>query len=146
MKLTKLGIAAAAAGVLALLGGCASGPDLKSTVWTPVKLENQGGVGLIQDRPVWFRISEENKISGNGGVNSILGTTTEVGESTLVFAKLATTRKAGPNLEYENLFLKALDETRTYQIEGENLRLYDKNGELLATFAVGPQTFFQGAE
>lgn len=141
MKYVKSGMTVIALGLLALLSGCASGPELKNTVWTPVKLENQGDTGLIQDQPVWFAIDKNDKVSGNGGTNMILGSTVAAGDGKLVFDKLATTRATGPNIGYENLFLKTLNETRTYRIDGDNLQLYGKDGNLLATFTVGSQSF-----
>ncbi|MBS1371528.1 MAG: META domain-containing protein [Lentisphaeria bacterium] len=140
MKITKLGIVSAAIGAIAFIGGCASDAPLKETVWTPVKIENQGSVGLVQQQPVWFSISEEDKVSGNAGVNLIMGSVSAADEGKLVFNPLATTRMAGPNLPYESIFLEALRDSRTYKIMDETLQVYDGNGKLLATFTVGPES------
>ena len=140
MKFMKSGILSAAVGILILAGGCASDAALKETVWTPVKLENQGTVGLVQDQPVWFSVGSDNKVTGNGGVNTIIGTAAVAEDGKLVFEPLATTRKAGPNLAYEAIFLNALNATRTYQIKEETLQVFDKGGNLLATFTVGPES------
>ena len=140
MKFMKSGILSAAVGILILAGGCASDAALKETVWTPVKLENQGTVGLVQDQPVWF------SVTGNGGVNTIIGTAAVAEDGKLVFEPLATTRKAGPNLAYEAIFLNALNATRTYQIKEETLQVFDKGGNLLATFTVGPESLTKEKE
>ena len=137
MKFMKSGILSAAVGILILAGGCASDAALKETVWTPVKLENQGTVGLVQDQPVWFSV---------GGVNTIIGTAAVAEDGKLVFEPLATTRKAGPNLAYEAIFLNALNATRTYQIKEETLQVFDKGGNLLATFTVGPESLTKEKE
>mgnify|MGYP000427037297 CR=1 FL=1 len=137
MKFMKSGILSAAVGILILAGGCASDAALKETVWTPVKLENQGTVGLVQDQPVWFSVGSDNKVIGTAAVAE---------DGKLVFEPLATTRKAGPNLAYEAIFLNALNATRTYQIKEETLQVFDKGGNLLATFTVGPESLTKEKE
>lgn len=137
MKFAKSGMVAAALGILVLVGGCAR--ELKETVWTPVTLEAQTAEIATPEPPAWFKINENHRVFGYGGVNTITGRVALIGNRELVFGKLATTRKAGPHLGYETLFLKTLEDVRTYRIEKSKLLLFDSEGKQLAEFAVGSQ-------
>lgn len=136
MQIIKSGMLGAAIGLAAFLAGCAvTEVPLKETVWVPCSLD--AGVQLSSDGRAWFSINNENRLTGNGGVNRIMGSVSAAEDGKLVFNPPATTRMAGPDLPYETAFLKVLQDTRTYQLSGETLQLFDENGKLLATFKAG---------
>ena len=138
MQIIKSGIIGAALGVIAFLGGCAvSDLPLKETVWVQVPDSLVQPAPVVKEEPAWFLIDRENRLSGNGGVNQIIGSVKTAEDGKLVFNPPATTRMAGPNLPYENAFLKVLENTRSYRLSGETLTLFDENGKPIATFKAG---------
>ena len=140
MQMVKTGIISAAIGVAIFLGGCAvSDLPLKETVWVQVPDSLVEPAPVVKREPAWFLIDRGNRLTGNGGVNQIIGSVKTAEDGKLVFNPPATTRMAGPNLPSENAFLKVLESTRSYQLSGETLTLFDENGKPVATFKAGPQ-------
>ena len=139
MRIAKSSIISAAIGVIAFLGGCAvTDVPLKETVWIPVSGSPVQAPATGDGVRAWFSIDRENRLTGNGGVNQIIGSVKTAGDGKLIFNPPATTRMAGPNLPSENAFLKVLESTRSYQLSGETLTLLDENGKPIATFKAGP--------
>lgn len=140
MRISKSGIISAAIGVIAFLGGCAvTDVPLKETVWIPVSGSPVQAPATGDGVRAWFSIDRENRLTGNGGVNQIIGSVKTAEDGKLIFNPPATTRMAGPNLPYESAFLKALEETRSYQLSGDTLTLLDQNGKPLAIFKAGSE-------
>ena len=136
MQIMKTGIICAAIGAIVFLGGCAAVTDvpLKETVWVEVPGSPVQPSPVGDGERAWFSIDRENRLTGNGGVNRITGSVSKAAEGELVFNPPAITRMAGPNLPYESAVLEALRNTRTYQLSGETLTLFDENGKPLAIF------------
>jgi heat shock protein HslJ len=107
--------------------------DLINTRWKLVLLNgnevetSEGG----SDLHMTLRL-EENKVNGYAGCNNFFGTY-ETSERTLRFSKLASTKRACPDMDLESEFLNALQSSEEYKIEGEQLTLYS-NGEPIAIF------------
>ena len=140
MKINKIWMAVAAFCAAMLIGGCAvTDVPLKETVWIPVSGSPVQAPATGDGVRAWFSIDRENRLTGNGGVNQIIGSVKTAGDGKLIFNPPATTRMAGPNLPYESAFLKALEETRSYQLSGETLTLLDQNGKPLAIFKAGSE-------
>lgn len=139
MQIVKTGIISAAIGVITFLGGCAvSDLPLKETVWVQIPDSTVQPSPAGRNEPAWFLIDRGNRLTGNGGVNQIIGSVKTAEDGKLVFNPPATTRMAGPNLPSENAFLKVLESTRSYQLSGETLTLLDEDGKPIATFKAGP--------
>jgi len=73
------------------------------------------------------------RAAGSGGCNRFTGTYELEGER-LSFGPLSAGRKTCPNGRYvESAFLKALEETARYRLEGDALALLAADGRLVAT-------------
>ena len=85
------------------------------------------------DRNPYIKLNE-NTISGNGGCNTFQGNYTTLNEGSLYFEKLISTKMACPDLVIENAFIKTLQETTGYQINGDTLILLNAEKYSLAKF------------
>jgi heat shock protein HslJ len=81
-------------------------------------------------------------VSGFSGVNRFAGTTeiAALREGKLALTPLAVTRMAGPPaaMDLENRFLTALQQARSFRIDGDALRLAAVDGKDLLTFQRSP--------
>src|SRR5690606_22327809 len=77
--------------------------------------------------------SKENRLGGNSGCNGF-GGNFEVSGDSIRISGIISTMMACENLNgMDHAFLKGVEETDRFEIEGEQLRLY-KGSELLLTF------------
>ncbi len=104
---------------------------LKKTSWTLYQL-NGNPVKSEKDVTINFNESD-NKTYGNAACNNFTGTYILSGKN-LSFNPLASTKKMCPELEYETVYLKSLQNTVSYKISGNELSLYDSSGTLLMIF------------
>jgi copper homeostasis protein (lipoprotein) len=109
--------------------------NLEDTYW---KLRRLGHdtviVGEKQREPHFTLRSQDHRVGGSGGCNSLLGSY-ELEGDTLTFSKMATTQMACVEGEdTEKSFLDALEQVKTWKIVGEHLELFDASGTLLARF------------
>lgn len=72
----------------------------------------------------------ENKIMGFGGCNRYFADIEKVNDKELLFKAIASTKKFCQNVP-EDIFLKLLQETNTYKLDGLNLIFLKDNKELL---------------
>lgn len=112
-------------------------PDrpLTNTYW---KLTQLGGAPAQvlpnQREPHMILQLQEHRLVGSGGCNRFTGQYNLAGTS-VYFGKVAATEMACPGgMEQEQAFLRALDATRTWRIEGDALELLDDGGETIARF------------
>lgn len=73
---------------------------------------------------------EQNRFSGSGGCNRIMGSVTAEGDR-LRFGKVASTMMACDNLDLEKEFLNALENTVNYKVNGNELMLANPDKVLL---------------
>jgi putative lipoprotein len=110
-------------------------PALTDTRWVLVKLRGEGAtLGAGGKAPFFTLTAEEQRISGFAGCNQMTGGY-QVDGNKLSFSKIAMTMKAcseGMDLEHE--VGKALEETRSYEISADALRLLSKDGTTVAEF------------
>jgi heat shock protein HslJ len=79
-------------------------------------------------------VSEGNGVRGCSGCNRFTGTFEQKG-SQLTFGKMASTSRAcAQGMEQEMGFLKALNTTQKYKIQGDTLWFYDDADRLIARF------------
>jgi heat shock protein HslJ len=91
-------------------------------------------VGEKQREPHFTLRSQDRRVGGSGGCNSLLGSY-ELDGNTLTFSKMATTQMACVEGEdTEKSFLDALAQVQAWRIVGEHLELFDASGNLLARF------------
>lgn len=143
MKIKNLPAAAGAVITLLALysGGCCSSqpPEypLNGTTWVLdlYTLPEQPDPASRPLRPITLQINEENRTSGNAGVNRYTGTATfDLDQGKLQFGPQATTRMAGPGLKSERAYLDALAAARSFRIDGRILTLFGEDGTPLAKF------------
>jgi putative lipoprotein len=99
--------------------------------WIAVTID--GVIPVVQPRPSlrWMGVDQ---VAGNGGCNGFTGKVTLNGDRSVRFGALAATGKAcltAPTGQ-EDLFFKALEQTRSAQLENGDLVLLDQNGKVLA--------------
>jgi heat shock protein HslJ len=82
--------------------------------------------------------SEANKVTGYAGCNNFFGEY-EVSENSLHFHRLASTKRACPELDTESAFLAALDAAEEYRIEGEQLTLYTGGDPVVVLAAISSE-------
>ena len=100
-------------------------------------LESLGGVSDLTpaDPSVTSTLTlEDGRASGSGGVNTFRGTYESPADGELSFSPLASTRMAGPEaaMAQEAAFLKALDETARFELDGDRLVLGNAGNDTLA--------------
>lgn len=133
---------AALAAMLALLtalsgcGGSSATTDSSELdgAWV---LESLGGVSALTpaDASVTSTLTlEDGQASGAGGVNTFRGTYESPADGELTFSPLASTRMAGPEaaMTQEAAFLKALEATARFEMDGDRLVLGNSANDTLA--------------
>lgn len=76
----------------------------------------------------------EMKIFGNDGCNDYNGTITTANAKDLEFGRVASTRKMCADMDITDRYNMALATVASYQVEGLNLYLFDKNGKEVLSF------------
>jgi heat shock protein HslJ len=106
-------------------------PTLAGTKW---ELKEVNGVSVQSPRAYLQFDEKTQRFSGSGGCNRIAGTY-RVDGSTIVFSQAVSTKMACVDPEIQKIetdFLKALSETTHFQIEGNMLRLLNREQPILA--------------
>ncbi|RQP15953.1 MAG: META domain-containing protein [Parapedobacter sp.] len=75
---------------------------------------------------------ETNRLNGNGGCNNFMGSFELKEGGGIELSQAGATMMACPNLELEGQFFDALEQTKSYRIEGNNLFLDNGKNEDLA--------------
>ncbi|ROU02124.1 META domain-containing protein [Marinobacter sp. R17] len=89
-------------------------------------------------QPIFIRFDGERRVAGLAGCNRFSGPF-ERRRDDLTLGPLATTRMMCPRrAETEQAFLKVLDETERFAIEGETLFLMKQAGQVLAVLQMRP--------
>lgn len=107
--------------------------NFTDTFWRLIELDGEKVQLKMEEQRLFFLLDSKEKIlKGFGVCNSISGTYLVKGEVFLI-KRLHTTRMACPGrVHIEATFLRALDDTETYQVIGDLLLLYDKAGKIRA--------------
>jgi putative lipoprotein len=113
-------------------GAGASGEALAGHIWLAEDIGGRGVVDNVQSR---ISISAAGELSGSGGCNILRGAAQIDGRS-LAFGVIAATRKMCPPavMDQETKFLRALDLTREFGIDGPHLKFFDASGSELVRF------------
>lgn len=138
-KFTALrwGCCAIVAIFLSFCAPASAGADapLRNTYWklthlgdTPIRTAaRQRGAHLIF-------AAHQQRVSGSGGCNRIMGGF-ELDGDKLHLSRTVATRMACPDgMEQEQRFLKSLGDVEHYRINGNQLELLDRSGEVIARF------------
>jgi putative lipoprotein len=108
---------------------------LRETNWKLIELNGKSVVAADQQQEAHlvFR-TEDNRVSGSGGCNRLMGGYTVAGNA-MHFKGVASTMMACLHgMDTEQAFVLALNQVETWKITGKHLDLYDKGGKLLAKF------------
>ncbi len=83
-------------------------------------------------------IAEDGKVSGNTGCNGYFGSAI-IDNDAIAFGNLGTTRRACPEpaMGQEGRMLQALDSTRGYRLDEDDLLLLDGGGKTVLRFTLG---------
>lgn len=127
----------AAAALLVTMAACGSAAQdktLEGTTWKLAKMESIPATAINQETD-FFTLefnAADTMVAGRTNCNRFFGKYELKGQK-LEFENLGMTRMACPEMQYEDAFVKMLDEVDGYEIKGEELKFYDDK-KLLAEF------------
>jgi heat shock protein HslJ len=110
--------------------------SLVGTAWQVSSIAQDSAVqSVLADTELTAKFSDAGEIHGSAGCNTYGGTYTTSGD-TMSFSALATTRMmcAEDVMAQETVFLAAMEQVASYEIEGTQLRLLDADGAMLLGF------------
>ena len=108
---------------------------LRETYWKLMELEGKPVTAADQQQEAHlvFR-TQDNRISGSGGCNRLMGSYAVEGDA-IHFKGVASTMMACLHgMETEQAFVGALNKVQSWKITGNHLELYDGTGSLLVKF------------
>jgi heat shock protein HslJ len=107
--------------------------NLAGTSWILTTLNGQRG---LADATVTLNFAD-GRASGTDGCNNYTTAYTADGTNLKIQQPIATTLMACPEpiMNQAAAYMKALEQTATYKVDGKQLTLYDVGGQPLATFA-----------
>lgn len=88
----------------------------------------------FEETPYIMINENEKKLSGFGGVNRLFGSVF-IDKTTINFGQIASTKMAGPFMNFESDFINSLSKVTSYDLEGNNLLFRDKDLNLLMKFS-----------
>jgi heat shock protein HslJ len=124
----SIGLAVAGAALAACANAPAGGDAavLEDVDWALVELDGRL-VDATEDRPTLRLVPAEQRASGFAGCNRFSGGYEHEGER-LRLGPLAATRMYCARMELETAYLRALDATRRFRVEGDVLELLGEPG------------------
>ncbi|WP_418991646.1 META domain-containing protein [Alistipes sp.] len=132
------------AGVAALAAGCChcrsyqkkTRRPLTGTEWQLIQLGGQT-VQPEEGRFTLTLLAEGNRLAGVGACNRLTGSFETDAKRALKIGPVASTRMACPDMAREQAFIRALEQTTHYDMDGPMLLLL-ADGELRAVFQAVP--------
>ncbi|MBI3943352.1 MAG: META domain-containing protein [Chloroflexi bacterium] len=110
----------------------ATGSRLQSTKWTLVAFGAGSTAQVVDGSRSTLEFGNDGKVSGKAGCNGYGGMYTESGNS-LTFREIISTMMACSDpqgiMDQEKAFLDALNGTKAYNIDGNQLHLLDASGK-----------------
>lgn len=108
--------------------------SLENTYWNLTGLGDVPVAAVSQQEPLFVLNSKTHRVSGSGGCNRLTGSY-EVKDDHLTFSQMVTTMMSCvEGMDTEKAFLKALTETKTWKMAGEELELLNDAGNVVARF------------
>lgn len=131
----------AAAALLVTMAACGSAAQDKTLEGTTWKLAQMGSIPAtaINQEADFFTLefnAADTMVAGRTNCNRFFGKYELKGQK-LSFGNLGMTRMACPDMQYEDAFVKMLDEVDSYAIEGSELKFYDDK-KVVAEFRAVP--------
>jgi copper homeostasis protein (lipoprotein) len=104
---------------------------LENSRWRPVRIGDRYVTVSAQRGEPWIVLEPgTRRVTGSGGCNRISGSY-ETGSGTLRFSPMISTKMACPSMDTETAFLRALNGTRRFRIQGRILELMGNDGKTL---------------
>ena len=133
----------AASALLLAMTGCMGGSKnvpLAGTIWKLSSMEGIPATAISAEVDAFTLMfeSEEKMVAGRTNCNRFFGKYEEMG-SELEFTEMGMTRMACPDMQYEDVFVKMLDEVDGFQIKGDELTLMDDKRSLAVFRAEKPE-------
>ena len=131
----------AAAALLVTMAACGSAAQdktLEGTTWKLAKMESIPATAINQETD-FFTLefnAADTMVAGRTNCNRFFGKYELKGRE-LSFENLGMTRMACPDMQYEDAFVKMLDEVDSYEIKGSELKFYDDK-KVIAEFRAVP--------
>ena len=111
---------------------------LENTKWQATGVNtDRGGVVSNKYTPLITAEFNNGKVSGNAGCNRF-SSSYEINEKQLTFGPIATTKKYCTDegiYVLEKQFLQAMEQTTTFEMNSEQLKLRNDNGSLMISFS-----------
>ena len=131
----------AAAALLVTMAACGSAAQDKTLEGTTWKLAQMGSIPAtaINQEADFFTLefnAADTMVAGRTNCNRFFGKYELKGRE-LSFENLGMTRMACPDMQYEDAFVKMLDEVDSYEIKGSELKFYDDK-KVIAEFRAVP--------
>jgi heat shock protein HslJ len=121
-------------GFVALAAPLAGQVALEDTRWRLTELTGKPAASPPGARQIYLRLAAQGKrLEAFAGCNTLGGAYSRDGES-LKFNGLISTMMACVSMDIEDRFKKALDQTRTFKIDGATLSLLAEDKTVLARF------------
>ncbi len=113
------------------------GAGLTGISWRPITV---GDEAIPEDSGIFVSFAVDGGIKGRGGCNNFFGSLEQT-ESGIEVGPLGATRMACPEpiMSREMAFLKALQNTRGFQVNNDSMRMLDDEGSVLAEFVAGAE-------
>jgi heat shock protein HslJ len=115
-----------------------SGGDLTGKVWALTELM---GKPLVADTGISAEFTTDGKVAGSAGCNRYSGTYTVSGSNITFSSPMAATMMMCEQaiMDQESAYLKALNEAKTYAVNGDQLTLTGGDGAQLAVYKAQSQ-------
>ncbi len=125
--------------LMVLFVGCCATPTVVEGVeWKMATLNGESVKGAEADSYTLI-FGEENKLSAKGECNRIMGEYNFADDNSVKIESLAATMMFCPNLEQEDKFIKTLESVTKYEAANGELKLYNKDNQLVITFKTEQQ-------
>jgi len=115
------------------LGEASSISSINTDIYGTWMLRSINDTILGQESNVRLNIDRKNRIGGYSSCNSF-GGNYKLNKDNISFGEIIQTQMYCP-ASIENAYMSALKNSSKYKIEDNNLKLYDKNNNLLMTFS-----------
>ena len=110
--------------------GTSSSDVLKGKTWVLTQINN-AALTKSPAREIVLNFNNLNTISGNGGCNTYGGQYLVSGNNELKFSSVYSTKMACESLDLENIYFESINNTRSFEVTGNTLRLLNGTQELL---------------
>lgn len=112
--------------ILLILTGCSTAEKINEVKSLPLmqtrwEIQSINSVKIDSSR-IYLLFEDDGKLRGNAGCNS-LGGKYEASAGNIILTNIITTKMACPDLDKENLFLRAIQKSETYKILGSTLTI-----------------------